>query len=55
MDASLSLKEVLQKDIAFLDAFFKEVNDDQLNVSWTNVREAAISFTEIFEKVQNSQ
>ena len=52
-----SLRESLQKDIDALDEYFGKIegNDKRhLNamMSWSNVREAAISFTEVFDKIK---
>ena len=52
-----SLRESLQKDIDALDEYLGKIqgNDRRdLNAmnSWSNVREAAISFTEVFDKIK---
>lgn len=53
-----SLKDFLREDIDFLDRYF-ETNDEEhsdfrkAGKSWKNVREAAVSFTEIFDEIKD--
>ena len=53
-----SLKDFLREDIDFLDRYF-ETNDEEhpdfrkAGRSWKNVREAAVSFTEIFDEIKD--
>ena len=50
--ADYNLKEAVQKEITYLDDHFKKENEDfKLVSSWSIVREAALSFLDIFEKV----
>lgn len=50
--ADYNLKEAVQKEITYLDDHFKKENEDpKLSGSWSIVREAALSFLDIFEKV----
>lgn len=50
--ADYNLKEAVQKEITYLDDHFsKEKEDFKLLSSWSIVREAALSFLDIFEKV----
>lgn len=53
-----SLKDFLREDIDFLDRYFG-ANDEEhpdfrkAGRSWKNVREAAVSFTEIFDEIKD--
>ena len=54
-----SLKESLQKDIKVLDEYFEtrkllEMDKEEIQ-SWANVRESAISFADIFDKMESLQ
>lgn len=56
MKNNISLKDAVQKEITYLDNHFGKENDDpQLLGSWAIVREAALSFLDIFEKVNKDQ
>ena len=48
-----NLKDVLFSDIDYLDSYFKEANAKEAETSWFNVREAAISFAELFDKMKD--
>lgn len=49
-----SLKEVLLKSIDILDEHFSEEGISRKVVdSWSNVRESAISFADIFDKLKD--
>jgi hypothetical protein len=53
-----SLEGILQTDIDILDNYFRKMNrgneeNKQAISSWDNVREAAISFAETFDRVKD--
>ena len=48
----MSLKDAIMNDIKELDEFFEKNAELGLAIQWGNVREAAISFVDIFEKVK---
>ena len=56
----MSLKDAIMNDIEALDEFFKKnLADDsdqkpEIMDRWGNVREAAIAFLDVFEKVNSS-
>ena len=47
-----SLKETVMKDIYVLDEHFNKCDNPDEKIRWGNVREAAIAFLDVFEKIK---